>query len=210
METTARAALLQQMEQALTPGFDVGPIVDGQETVGGPNATKVPCPHDWRERIGTVRVATPAQVEAAIASATAAAHSWDKLGAPARARMLDYAADTVERDRARLMAVLVREGGKTLPAALAEVREAADLLRYYAAEARRIDERAAAAQRHDGRNQHAGAAPARPFACIAPWNFPLAIFMGQIAAALVAGNPVLAKPAERNAHHSLSRREAVP
>jgi RHH-type proline utilization regulon transcriptional repressor/proline dehydrogenase/delta 1-pyrroline-5-carboxylate dehydrogenase len=195
-ETTARAALLQQMEQALTPGYDVGPIVDGQETVGGPNATKVSCPHDWRERIGTVRVATPAQVEAAIASATAAAHSWDKLGAPARARMLDYAADTVERDRARLMAVLVREGGKTLPAALAEVREAADLLRYYAAEARRMMSGPLLLKGTTGETNTLELRPRGPFACIAPWNFPLAIFMGQIAAALAAGNPVLAKPAE--------------
>ncbi len=196
METTARAALLQQMEQALTPGYDVGPIVDGQETVGGPNATNVACPHDWRERIGTVRVATPAQVEAAIASATAAAHSWDKLGAPARARMLDYAADTVERDRARLMAVLVREGGKTLPAALAEVREAADLLRYYAAEARRMMSGPLLLKGTTGETNTLELRPRGPFACIAPWNFPLAIFMGQIAAALAAGNPVLAKPAE--------------
>ena len=108
----------------------------------GTGAGLVTCPHDRRERIGTVRIATPAQVEAAIASATNAAHGWDRSAPPARARILDYAADMIERDRARLMAVLVREAGKTLPAAQAEVREAVDLLRYYAYRGAPPDERA--------------------------------------------------------------------
>jgi RHH-type proline utilization regulon transcriptional repressor/proline dehydrogenase/delta 1-pyrroline-5-carboxylate dehydrogenase len=195
-DTAVRTALVQQMEHALTPGFEVGPIIDGMETVGDAQAINVVCPHDWRQRIGTVRVTTPTQVEAAIKSAAQAAHGWDKLGAPARARILDYTADMVERDRARLMAVLVREGGKTLPAALAEVREASDLLRYYAAEARRLMSTPMLLKGPTGETNTLELRPRGPFACIAPWNFPLAIFIGQIAAALAAGNTVLAKPAE--------------
>ena len=196
-DRTARGQLVADMEAALDREFDVGPVVDGMETVGGPQAALITCPHDRRERLGSVRIATPREVEAAILSAERAAHGWDRLGGPARARFLDYAADLVERDRARLMAVLVREAGKTLPAALAEVRETADLLRYYAVEARRL---MGAPRDLKGPTGEANALELRgrgPFACIAPWNFPLAIFVGQIAAALAAGNPVLAKPAEQ-------------
>ena len=93
---------------------------------------------------------------------------------------------------------MVREAGKTLENALADLREAIDFLRYYAAEARRLFANPVTAERPDRRDQYARACAARgPFACISPWNFPLAIFTGQVAAALAAGNPVLAKPAEQ-------------
>ncbi|HYD15996.1 MAG TPA: bifunctional proline dehydrogenase/L-glutamate gamma-semialdehyde dehydrogenase PutA [Hyphomicrobium sp.] len=196
-ERTARQALAADMTTALDRSFDAGPIVDGVETVGGPQAALLTCPHDRRERLGSVRIATPREVETAIASAERAAHGWDKLGGPARAKILDLAADMVERDRARLMAVLVREAGKTLPAALAEVREAADLLRYYAVEARRLMSAPMTLKGPTGEQNTLDLRGRGPFACIAPWNFPLAIFVGQIAAALAAGNPVLAKPAEQ-------------
>ncbi len=127
----------------------------------------------------------------------ARAHGWDRLGGPARAKVLDLAADMFERDRARLMAVLIREAGKTIPAAQAEVRETADLLRYYAVEARRLLSAAAPLKGPTGEQNAIELRARGPFACIAPWNFPLAIFVGQIAAALAAGNPVLAKPAEQ-------------
>ncbi len=196
-DTAARAALVQQMEQALTPGFEVGPIIDGTETA----AAALPCQRRLSARLAPSASAPSAsrrrrRWRRAIASSPSAAHGWDKLGAPARARILDYTADMVERDRARLMAVLVREGGKTLPAALAEVREAADLLRYYAAEARRLMSTPMVLKGPTGEANTLELRPRGPFACIAPWNFPLAIFMGQIAAALAAGNTVLAKPAE--------------
>lgn len=196
-DRTERAALIARMEAALDHAFDAGPIVDGQETIGGPQAALITCPHDRRERLGSVRIATPREVDAAIVSAERAAHGWDKLGGPARAKILDLAADMVEQDRARLMAVLVREAGKTLPAALAEVRETADLLRYYAVEARRLMSAPVALKGPTGETNTLDLRGRGPFACIAPWNFPLAIFVGQIAAALAAGNPVLAKPAEQ-------------
>jgi len=196
-DRTARQELVTGMEAALAQPFDAGPIIDGVETVGGPQAALLTCPHDRRERLGSVRIATPRDVDLAVASAERAAHGWDKLGAAQRARMLDLAADIVERDRAKLMAVLVREAGKTLPAALAEVRETADLLRYYAVEARRLMSAPTLLKGPTGETNALDLHGRGPFACIAPWNFPLAIFVGQIAAALVAGNPVLAKPAEQ-------------
>ncbi|HZT48085.1 MAG TPA: L-glutamate gamma-semialdehyde dehydrogenase, partial [Hyphomicrobiaceae bacterium] len=102
-----------------------------------------------------------------------------------------------ERDRARLMAVMVREAGKTLENALGDVREAVDFLRYYAAEARRLFSAPASLAGPTGETNLLELRARGPFACISPWNFPLAIFTGQIAAALAAGNPALAKPAEQ-------------
>jgi RHH-type proline utilization regulon transcriptional repressor/proline dehydrogenase/delta 1-pyrroline-5-carboxylate dehydrogenase len=192
-----RQSLLSAMDAALARPFDVGPIVDGIEHVGGPQATLLTCPHDRRERLGSVRIATPREVDTAIEVAERAAHDWDRIGGLARAKVLDFAADMFERDRARLMAVLIREAGKTIPAAQAEVRETADLLRYYAIEARRLLSAAAPLKGPTGEQNAIELRARGPFACIAPWNFPLAIFVGQIAAALAAGNPVLAKPAEQ-------------
>ncbi|MCC5975492.1 MAG: bifunctional proline dehydrogenase/L-glutamate gamma-semialdehyde dehydrogenase PutA, partial [Rubellimicrobium sp.] len=124
--------------------------------------------------VGHVTEATPADVTAAFK----AARPWE-APVTARAGILEKAADLYESNAPELFALLAREAGKTLPDAVAELREAVDFLRYYAAEAR-----------------SAGDAPPRgTWACISPWNFPLAIFTGQIAAALATGNAVLAKPA---------------
>src|SRR4030095_16448940 len=98
-----------------------------------------------------------------------------------RAACLERAADLLEARRATFMALAVREAGKTCGTAAAQVREAVDFLRYYAVEARGLE----------------GTTPVGPIVAISPWNFPLAIFTGQVAAALAAGNPVLAKPAEQ-------------
>ncbi|MFP7570043.1 bifunctional proline dehydrogenase/L-glutamate gamma-semialdehyde dehydrogenase PutA [Marivita sp. S2033] len=114
---------------------------------------------------------------ATVAAASSAARVWE-ASASTRAEVLNRAADLYETHYGELFAILAREAGKSLPDAIAELREAVDFLRYYAA---RAD----------------GAPPVGVFACISPWNFPLAIFTGQIAAALAAGNAVLAKPAEQ-------------
>ncbi len=194
-ETTARQQLLAQITGALQTPFAAGPIVDGEPTAGGDEAALVRCPHDLRMRLGTVRTATPEQCAAAVGSAVASQHGWDQLGGGKRGDILDKAADLMERDRARLMAVIVREGGKTLDNALGDVREAVDFLRYYAREARRLfatplNLKGVTGERNTIELRGRGA-----FVCIAPWNFPLAIFTGQVAAALAAGNTVLAKPA---------------
>ena len=194
-ETTVRRALTAEMAQALKAPAAAGPIVNGTATMGGDAATLMLCPHDKRERIGSLRLATPALLEDAIASAAAAAHRWDRTSASERARILDMAADLYERDRAKLMAMLVREAGKTLDAAQSELREAVDFLRYYATEARRLFSEPVRLHGPTGEENLLSLRARGVFACISPWNFPLAIFTGQIAAALAAGNTAVAKPA---------------
>ena len=147
-------------------------------------------------RVGHVREATAADVEAALAATTAAAPAWNDTPPAARAEILEKAAALIEDDRAVLMALAIREGGKSVRDALAEVREAVDLCRYYAAHAR-ADFVPRALPGVTGEDNTLALAGRGVFACISPWNFPLAIFTGQVAAALAAGNAVIAKPAEQ-------------
>jgi RHH-type proline utilization regulon transcriptional repressor/proline dehydrogenase/delta 1-pyrroline-5-carboxylate dehydrogenase len=195
VDPAARRDALAKMTELLAPGFAVGPIVSGKATTGGAGATLVHCPHDRRERVGTVVAATPELIDAAFAASMKAAHAWDRLGGEARGAILDRAADLFERDRLRLMAVAVREAGKTLDNALGDVREAVDFLRYYAIEARRLFAAPVPLRGATGETNDLTLRARGPIAAIAPWNFPIAIFTGQVAAALAAGNPVLAKPA---------------
>jgi RHH-type proline utilization regulon transcriptional repressor/proline dehydrogenase/delta 1-pyrroline-5-carboxylate dehydrogenase len=153
---------------------------------GAPAATAWPSvrnPADPADIVGQVREAGPEEVQAALAAAVRAAPSWAAEPAAQRARRLEAAAERLAQQMPQLVPLLVREAGKTCANALAELREAVDFLRYYAAQARDAD--------------MPGHAPLGPVVCISPWNFPLAIFLGQVAAALAAGNVVLAKPAEQ-------------
>ena len=140
-------------------------------------------PADHCDVLGTVQYASMTDVEAALQAAAAAAPTWSATPATQRAALLDHAADLLQADAPHVMTLLVREAGKTWGHAVAELREAVDFLRYYGAQVRRDFDA----------NTHT---PLGPVVCISPWNFPLAIFVGQVAAALSAGNPVLAKPAE--------------
>jgi RHH-type proline utilization regulon transcriptional repressor/proline dehydrogenase/delta 1-pyrroline-5-carboxylate dehydrogenase len=163
-------------------------------------------PADRSLVLGHVREATAGEIDAAFAAARDAQPAWDRAGGAARAAVLRRMADALEANRERLMAIAVREAGKTLPDAVAEVREAADACRYYALLA---DRHFAAPQVLKGPAGEANRLELHGrgvFACISPWNFPLAIFTGQVAAALAAGNAVLAKPAEQT---PLIAREAV-
>ncbi len=141
-------------------------------------------PADHRDVVGQVHDASSEDVDAAVHAADAFAPTWAATPPGARAAALEHAAALLEQAMPRLMGLLVREAGKTCANAVSEVREAVDFLRYYAAQVRR--EFASDTHR-----------PLGPVACISPWNFPLAIFTGQVAAALAAGNTVLAKPAEQ-------------
>ncbi|WP_227753655.1 MULTISPECIES: trifunctional transcriptional regulator/proline dehydrogenase/L-glutamate gamma-semialdehyde dehydrogenase [Ramlibacter] len=141
-------------------------------------------PADRRDTVGFTRDATPAEVHAALDAACAAAAAWAATAPAARAQCLERAADALEAAMPRLMQLLMREAGKTAANAVAEVREAVDFLRYDARQLRT----------HFDNATHV---PLGAVACISPWNFPLAIFTGQVAAALAAGNVVLAKPAEQ-------------
>lgn len=153
--------------------FEAAPCLAGSPVGGGEQVIKSPArPKDW---VGTVQLASDADAHAAIG----AAQTWDASPAQ-RATILNKAADLFEDNFGKIFALLAREAGKSMPDCIGELREAVDFLRYYAGQGARLE----------------GAAKGR-FVCISPWNFPLAIFTGQIAAALAAGNAVLAKPAEQ-------------
>ena len=155
-------------------------------------------PCDTRETIAQVWNSEPDDIEAAFAAVREGCGIWRATPAVERAAALRRAADLIERDGPHLAGLLQYEGGKTLLDAFSEVREAADFCRYYAAEGERLFEEAGLALPGPAGEKNRLVMEARgTFACISPWNFPLAIFLGQIAAALMAGNSVIAKPAEQ-------------
>jgi RHH-type proline utilization regulon transcriptional repressor/proline dehydrogenase/delta 1-pyrroline-5-carboxylate dehydrogenase len=171
-----------------------GPIINGQLLSGETHA--VTNPADRRDQIGTTRDATPAEIKMAFDAAAAAQPAWNLNGGDARANCLEKTADLLESDRAAFHELLVREAGKTISDAISEVREAVDFCRYYALRARK---QFAAPERLEGPTGEVNELTLQGrgvFACISPWNFPLAIFAGQVTAALAAGNAVVAKPAE--------------
>jgi RHH-type proline utilization regulon transcriptional repressor/proline dehydrogenase/delta 1-pyrroline-5-carboxylate dehydrogenase len=172
-----------QRELDRVPGEFVSvPALGGAAAASPRNRIAIVNPADRNEAVGSVEEASLVDVAGAMAIAADAGAVWSRTPAAERAECLERAADLIEGDRARLIALAVREAGKTLPNAVGEIREAADFCRYYALQARR---------------ELARATPRGPTACITPWNFPLAIFVGEVSAALAAGNPVLAKPAEQ-------------
>ncbi|HSY96043.1 MAG TPA: bifunctional proline dehydrogenase/L-glutamate gamma-semialdehyde dehydrogenase PutA [Steroidobacteraceae bacterium] len=171
-----------------------GPIVDGILLPGSTHPVYNPA--DRRDPVGGTRDATPREIASAFDSSAAAQPAWNEQGGEARANLLDKASDLLEASRADFHELLVREAGKTISDAIAEVREAVDFCRYYAVRAR---EQFAAPQRLAGPTGELNELSLHGrgvFACISPWNFPLAIFAGQVTAALAAGNTVVAKPAE--------------
>ncbi len=171
------------------------PIVSGAAKPGDQAA--IASPADPRRVVGHVVWSREQDVTAAIAAAAAYQPTWNGTGALARASVLRAAADALEADMARFVALLAREAGRTLADGVEEVREAVDFLRYYAAEAEAHFARPVALPGPAGETNHLELLGRGVFGCIAPWNFPLAIFLGQVAAALAAGNTVLAKPAEQ-------------
>ncbi len=190
-DDTAVAPLLKAMARSLRVPARAGPLVGGRDLDGEGEAVENPA---GGASPGTVRNAAPSDLEAALVVAARGQNAWNARGHAARAEVLERLGDLLERDRARLMALLTAEAGKTLADSLGEVREAVDYCRYYAREARRWAE----AERLPGptgelnelRLEGRGV-----FACVSPWNFPLAIFLGQVVAALAMGNAVIAKPA---------------
>ncbi|MDB5366223.1 MAG: delta-pyrroline-5-carboxylate dehydrogenase [Rhodospirillales bacterium] len=188
-------ALQASLSSVSRDGHVARPLVDGRALNGG-TAREIATPQDRRDKVGLAYEASAADVTQAVDVAVRAQRDWDAMGVDARSRILLRAADLFEADRAAMLALCVREAGKTIPAAIAELREAVDFLRYYAAIA------PSALGRHalpgpTGETNELSHHGRGVFACISPWNFPLAIFTGQVAAALVAGNAVVAKPAEQ-------------
>lgn len=184
-------ALSEEMNQGLTNRWSAAPPVDKKSFASG---HEVFDPADHQRSIGSVLHATAEDLENAIVKATSAFAAWSTTTVEQRASHLDALAGLVEEHRAELLALLIREGGKTLPDALGEVRETVDYCRYYAMQARQTLAarilRGPTGELNQYQTHGRGV-----FLCISPWNFPLAIFSGQVLAAAVSGNCVLAKPA---------------
>ncbi len=177
--------------------WTAAPLVAGGATGG--TKVEVTDPSDRRRIVGTVENTDPALVDRALSAAVKAQPAWDRLPAASRAAILEHAAEQLEHNRAEFIALCVREAGKSLPDAIAEIREAADFLRYYATMARRLFGQPEQLPGPTGESNQLFLNGRGVFVCISPWNFPLAIFLGQVAAALAAGNAVIAKPAEQTA-----------
>ena len=176
--------------------WEAGPIIGG-ELRAGLGAASVTSPVDRARVIGQAAEASPSDVESAVTLARKAQPAWDRSDGAARAKVLRAMGDALEADMTALVALLAREGGKTLNDGVAEVREAVDFCRYYASLAERQFRGPETLAGPVGETNQLELRGRGVFVCISPWNFPLAIFTGQIAAALAAGNAVLAKPAEQ-------------
>jgi RHH-type transcriptional regulator, proline utilization regulon repressor / proline dehydrogenase / delta 1-pyrroline-5-carboxylate dehydrogenase len=185
-------ALLSRMRGFWALQQHAAPIIGGSEIRGVGLALHNPAKRD--RVVGTGVAASPAQLAQALELAQVAQPHWAALSVDERADCLMRMADLLEREREALMALAVCEAGKSIADALAEVREAVDFCRYYAVQARRLMQPALLPGPSGELNELVWAARGT-FACISPWNFPLAIFLGQAAAALVTGNAVMAKPA---------------
>jgi RHH-type proline utilization regulon transcriptional repressor/proline dehydrogenase/delta 1-pyrroline-5-carboxylate dehydrogenase len=188
-----REALIAAVRAAAPAGLRAASLIDGAAQAGVERAALTP--FDGAS-LGVVVEASPALADAAMRAAQAGFRAWDRAGHRVRADALDKAAELLEARAAPFLALLQAEGGKTLDDAVAELREAVDFCRYYAARAREMGEGQAmpGPTGEDNLLRYRGRGV---FVCVSPWNFPLAIFLGQVAAALVAGNAVVAKPAEQ-------------
>lgn len=177
--------LAGQLQALAGKQWSAAPLLAGPATATGRLPRAVFNPARDTEQVGSVIEANDAEVATALAAAAAFAQPWFATPPADRAAILLRAAELLQAHRPELLSLLVREAGKTWPNALAELREAVDFCRYYAQQLLLAD--------------FGGIEAPGPVACISPWNFPLAIFIGQISAALAAGSPVLAKPARQTA-----------
>lgn len=173
-----------------------GPIVNGTTLTTG-EAHAVLSPQDVSQVVGKIHWADGAAVEQALASAHAAFPRWRETPVSERAAALERLADLLEANREPLISLCTREAGKLLQDGIDEVREAVDFCRYYAQQARTMMGKATLLPGYTGEQNELFLQGRGVFVCISPWNFPLAIFLGQVAAALATGNTVVAKPAEQ-------------
>jgi RHH-type proline utilization regulon transcriptional repressor/proline dehydrogenase/delta 1-pyrroline-5-carboxylate dehydrogenase len=206
---TLGAALAEQAQKTWEAPLMVG------SRVALDNAVAILDPADRRRQVGSAATAATNDVDEAFKLATAAQPKWDRMGGALRADILERAADLFEQEESALMALCIREAGKLVGDANDELREAVDFLRYYAAQARAQFTDPLVLPGPTGELNTLALAGRGVFVCISPWNFPLAIFAGQVAAALASGNAVVAKPAEQTplvAAHAvrLLRRAGVP
>jgi RHH-type proline utilization regulon transcriptional repressor/proline dehydrogenase/delta 1-pyrroline-5-carboxylate dehydrogenase len=187
------AVLKTELEKRAVQMNGGGPILRGKSVRDAD--VPVVSPSNFLEVVGLSRDATADEINEAMDAGARAQPAWDALPAAERAACLDRAANLLEERRVQYLSLLVREAGKTLPDAVAELREAVDFCRYYAARGRELFGAAQQLGGPTGERNLLSLHGRGVFVCISPWNFPLAIFTGQITAALMAGNSVVAKPA---------------
>ena len=185
--------LLADLEAAAAKPITAKPIVGGKE-LDGPEEPSVN-PANVGEIVGVCHQASSDGVKKAIDISVAAQPAWCRLGAYERDKILNRAADLYEKHRDELLGLIVREGGRSIPDAISELREAVDFMRYYGAQAKKHFGEPIVLPGPTGERNTMSMRGKGVFIAISPWNFPLAIFTGQVTAALAAGNAVLAKPA---------------
>ncbi len=188
-------ALMAEVKAVASTKIVASPIIDGEEHLRSTRA--IMSPIDGSTIAGHVSEADATLAARAIDAAKRGFRVWDRTPAATRAVALEKAADALESKRGLLLHLLQLEAGKTIDDALAELREAVDFCRYYAAEARAICGEGEVLPGPTGEDNRLIRRGRGVFVCISPWNFPLAIFLGQVTAALAAGNAVVAKPAEQ-------------
>ncbi|HEX4649143.1 MAG TPA: bifunctional proline dehydrogenase/L-glutamate gamma-semialdehyde dehydrogenase PutA [Steroidobacteraceae bacterium] len=192
-DPAALATLEAEVRLYATETYAGGPVLSGRAIHDA--ATPVTSPADTRDVVGLSRDASSEEIRFGLQAAHEAQPEWDALPAARRAACLERAAELLQARRGQFLSLLVREAGKTLPDALAELREAVDFCRYYAARGRELFGAPQEMPGPTGERNTLSLHGRGVFVCISPWNFPLAIFTGQVAAALAAGNTVVAKPA---------------
>jgi RHH-type transcriptional regulator, proline utilization regulon repressor / proline dehydrogenase / delta 1-pyrroline-5-carboxylate dehydrogenase len=188
-------ALVAEIGQAAGRVFAAAPLIDGKPASG--QARTVVSPIDGTTAVGRVTEALPETADRAMAAARAGFPAWSRTEAEIRAAALMRAADLLEERRGALLHLLQVEAGKTLDDALSEVREAVDFCRYYAVQGKALFGPGEPMPGPTGESNVLRLRGRGVFVAISPWNFPLAIFLGQVTAALMAGNTVVAKPAEQ-------------
>ena len=193
-DPVALKPIAQAMQRFVGPWL-AAPLIGGITQEG--EEREVSDPSDNRRIVGRVKDASPDVIDRALTRAARASTAWDKAGGEHRGDCLERLADLMERDTPKLMVLAVREAGKTILDGVAEMREAVDFCRYYATRSRRDFTHPEVLPGPTGEHNQISLHGRGTFVCISPWNFPLAIFTGQIAAALAAGNSVISKPAEQ-------------
>ena len=186
----------QKVQSFMGHKWTQGPWVDGQ-LVPSTETSEITCPYDRSQIAGHLRWSDETKADTAIGIAEAAFERWNSTLAEQRADCLEKLADLLEENREELVALCHQEAGKTVHDAIDEVREAVDFCRYYASQARERFSSSVVMPGPTGESNELRLCGRGVFLCISPWNFPLAIFLGQVTAALAAGNTVIAKPAEQ-------------
>ncbi|MDH3332755.1 MAG: bifunctional proline dehydrogenase/L-glutamate gamma-semialdehyde dehydrogenase PutA [Gammaproteobacteria bacterium] len=185
--------LLADLDAASKKPITAKPIIGGKEMDGKESPSVNPA--NTSEVIGVCHQASEEHVDKAIELSVAAQPAWDRLGGNERANILNRAADLFEKHSDELLRLCVMEGGRSVPDSISELREAVDFMRYYGAQARKHYGEPIVMPGPTGERNTYSMRGRGVFIAISPWNFPLAIFTGQVTAALAAGNAVLAKPA---------------